>query len=438
MGHGLILISCCDHKVKGGLPEYSYEKSILPKLTEKTRSKVLHTRQTIFRLIKIGRTEDRLRAGGKRRDLTYNAELQDGPDLSANFLEESTLKGFYFPAYQRYDGRFFNAVGVSSFVKALSHDCHTLLVSGLYGLITLDEPIQAYNSYLADDVLPGRDEDSSESLSRQVKAKVGDLWGKGSTNLMNQSLIDFIGHHKQTHGHDIKFIIDLLSEYSYQMVFDWEYLHSRLTLIGLQAFHRAPLGISEPEFLPDLGRYYKHEIIEKSWCTKPQLELSSCPLYFQDLAGLSFSRDVQPDRYIEQKLINDISAILWSRLEPSTREELIQAETLFDLAAARYRGREDERADRNMHYFAALECELHNKIGKVPSKRDRYGNIKRKYGTIGEYHHQFNLDGEFCHLTTGRNKFVVNLREVKEIRNRAGHYQQDGRGGITWDELKNC
>jgi len=436
MGDILILISCCDHKRESDEEDsdYRYQDSILYNLPENTRDRVLQVRQQIFKLIIEGRTEDRLRAGGKRRSNPYNIDLKDGPDLSPHLYPNHTNNNKYLPAFQRYAGRFFKAAGLETVKKAIySEDtmCHTLLVSGMYGLISLTEPIQSYSSYLADDIIPHKIEDTSQLLSKHVKAKISDLWNLRDINLMNKSLIDYINYHNKNCDHKINLILDLLSEFSYQMVFEWNYLHGWLKGQGIKSLHRVPSGVPEPEFLPDLGRYYKFDLIEKTYSSSaPNFNDPINRPYFQDITELKFSLSVEPDKYAEKELLKKLTPKVARKLESLTLTELIQAENLYYLSQPRSSGNPEEKADRNMHYFAALECELQFIFGKIT----RSSGI-RSYGTIGEYYYHLSSGELRYRLPFGYDSLMTSLDKLKNIRNAAGHFRKRGKSGLTWREL---
>ena len=129
-------------------------------------------------------------------------------------------------------------------------------MSGLYGLITLEEPIQCYSCHLDDEI-----------LDLKEQKKVSDLWFE--EGLFNIVLQNFIESHDSRHAdgdnsHRIEFIVDLLSELSYQLAFDWNALSEWLKQREILRYHRVVHGVKEPEFLADLGRYYKNYIAGNS------------------------------------------------------------------------------------------------------------------------------------------------------------------------------
>ena len=327
MGKNLILISCCDHKDTGGIKIYNKRESIVNCFHDDTRELVLSTREKCFSLIKGGKTIDLLRKQGVRRENEYNKSLQLGQDLCLEsfnkYVDGQHTDSNYLPAYQRYAyGRFFGVVGSDTFEEAELNECHTLLISGLYGLITLQEPIQLYASYLADDVIPEKDGNDSDLPSKQVVSKIKDLWQKGNFNLMNKCLLEYIDHHnKKYKDHKIDYIIDLLSESYYQNIFLWDDIfYKHLNERGVKVLHRVVLGAREPEFLPDLGIFYKNYIITNN-CKSPGLneDFQRTVFNFTMADRITFRNRIEPDRYIEGKLVSILSEDIWKRLENSLK-----------------------------------------------------------------------------------------------------------------------
>jgi len=73
-------------------------------------------------------------------ELKMNQNLKEGPDFGG------TEKGEYLPAIMRYSGRYYNALSqkISFLYEILTTPHNFLILSGLYGLVTLSEPIQRY------------------------------------------------------------------------------------------------------------------------------------------------------------------------------------------------------------------------------------------------------------------------------------------------------
>jgi hypothetical protein len=248
-------------------------------------------------------------------------------------------------------------------------------------------------------------------------------------NYINESLLDYIDNHNALSGdHKIDNVIDLLSESFYQNIFKWEKLYNGLNKRKIRCMHRTIRDVREPEFLPDLGIYYRNYII-KNQCDPPKLNEVIKNSEFPRIKELTFKDHIEPDNYIKSKLIDNLTTHAWDNLERETQNELIQAETLFDLSYSHSMRKMDEPADRNMHYWAAVECELHKIYDKVRIKRDDRNLYK--YGNIGDYIRHFERGDlqKRCDL-----QILRNLRTINKIRPTAGHFLQNQRF-ISWGEL---
>ena len=79
------------------------------------------------------------------RDLDYNRRLAKGFEFGGRKNAD------YLPAVERYQGRFFQALGDAGRARCRSKD-NMLVISGLYGLLRTSEPIQLYSCPLFDEV----------------------------------------------------------------------------------------------------------------------------------------------------------------------------------------------------------------------------------------------------------------------------------------------
>jgi hypothetical protein len=119
----------------GGSLDYDPNSSVLA-----------HVSQDSAQALKLGRRAvqgllgDRsvTRQGKALADLPYNNDLRDGPDLGG-----TARGGIYLSAVQRYRGRFFERLGSEGKRRLLDGPHYVLILSGLYGLLSPTEPIQA-------------------------------------------------------------------------------------------------------------------------------------------------------------------------------------------------------------------------------------------------------------------------------------------------------
>lgn len=388
MSDHIILISCSNGKVRGGNGAYNVSNSITAMLAPDIQQQLLERRRRIAGLIMAGQVEDRLRGDGNRRDSRYNMELQLGPDMGVfgstecpagkqpdiTSVSGTTTSLQYLPAYQRYDGRFFAHAGVEAFEMAILEECHVLIVSGLYGLLLPEELIQAYNCHLDDDVL-NNPEDPARTAAGAANRDAGDrisgIWQQD--RFPDRLLQTFIQSHNRSNDHAIRYVMDLLSEISYQRLFNWGELYDWFKRNGISWFHRMVQGVREPAFLSDLGRFFRHEVVDAGFRVPKPGKVVRDYLHTIHQSGghLEFTKEIRPDPYTDNLLRKELGDFTWHHLERQTREDLIHGELFFQLYDARSSKQSDEVAPRIVHFFSALENELHpicqHKAGKSSS-----------------------------------------------------------------------
>jgi hypothetical protein len=422
MSKYLILISCSNGKNRGGDASYPVSDSLPSQLSHDLCNKFYKRRRVILDLIKAGNVEDRLRGDGNRRDSRYNSTLQIGLDTSEDESVTSSLE--YLPAYQRYDGRFYAHAGLDAFEKAYIEEYHVLIVSGLYGLLLLEEPIQAYNCHLDDDVVidseTGADPENTEADGVDSNFRISDIWKDG--DLVTSALKEYIQHHNNNckdEKHRIDCVIDLLSETSYQLIFNWEKLHEWFSEQKISWFHRVVTGVREPGFLADLGRYFKNEILSKGF-TEPSLkkiERDYLSTINEKGGSLRFTKEVQPDSFTENKVKTLLGDFVWNQLRKATRDELVHGELLYELYDAQLSTDDkDKKVPRIVNYFSAIENELYYICGK-----------KGAWGTFGTFVH------DICEGKSKQSNSAALCKQLKyllEIRNRMSH-----RGVVTKQEI---
>lgn len=251
----LVLISCSDKKKEGGSP-FDVGSDPVPWLKDpKLRNRLFTTRAEVFTLIKANRLLDAEKRQGNRGVDPRNANLAKGPDLGGDAL------GAYLPACIRYDGRFFRTVrGTSSENELISRwrgirpGYGVLIVSGLYGLVAPDDPIQEYTCHFADRVL-------GTETSLQL------LWRELLTEIIRCQFQD---------GNGV--LVDLLSEEAYQDAFDWAKIYG-----DTKCFHRAYKLKSGPETLINSARFFEEIFLgldDKELILEPDRYYSKA--YFDD------------------------------------------------------------------------------------------------------------------------------------------------------------
>lgn len=126
------------HQAEGGMRKYNEQDSILSRLPVNSRFRLLETRAKAFKWLKEDKTAKW--QGIRLSEHEYNKSLVRGRDFGGE--DTSAL---YYPALQRFEGRFFLKLGTEGKHAMFSSRHHILLLCGLYGLSALMEPVQRYN-----------------------------------------------------------------------------------------------------------------------------------------------------------------------------------------------------------------------------------------------------------------------------------------------------
>lgn len=219
----LILISCSHAKRQGGEPfgKTTAVRTILSEnLPPASKSRLVEMRKHVLSLLqgKNGRLYNSDQGGGYRDLREENSRLVLGPDFGA----ADPGGPLYLPAYKRYRGRFFTKVRRAPFEfwnSIGTLPIEVLVMSGLYGLLFWDEPIQEYDCHLADEV-----------KWRVFNGTLANYWKP----LMTEVLCGFINARKGARApiHDV---FDLLSDEIYQDALDWEQIRNQT---GVRIHHR--------------------------------------------------------------------------------------------------------------------------------------------------------------------------------------------------------
>ena len=182
----LFLTNCSLTKAVGGGAEYDKNEAITAALPDPLATRLLERRASVFQLVR--NATDFHWQGTPVSELEFNRELSSGRDVGGRH------SAAYLPALDRYEGRFFQALGPSGKAKLMESEHHTLFLSGLYGLLRPTEPIQLYSCPLA--------------------PQVAEQWRKG--DLLTDVLCEYI------HRFQIARIIDLTAIDAYRQLIDWE------------------------------------------------------------------------------------------------------------------------------------------------------------------------------------------------------------------------
>jgi len=173
---------------------------------------------------------------GKKRfvsELAMNQHLVDGPDFAGEEVER------YLPALQRYQGKFYvqGLGGAPEAEKALySSGHHFLILSGLYGMVSPDEPVQLYTCPV-------------EVESIEVQA----FWRRFDT--LTRILLDYLQKNSITR------VFDCTGRQIYRDMINWHYLKEKSGVTILHCHYAEAAG--DPA-LGDLGRMTREYLLAHS------------------------------------------------------------------------------------------------------------------------------------------------------------------------------
>ena len=182
----LFLTNCSLTKAVGGGAEYDESQAIASALPDPLSARFRERREDVFERVK--NATDFNWQGTPVSALEFNRELSRGKDLGGR------RSVAYLPALDRYQGRFFQALGEAGKRRLAESGHHALFLSGLYGLLRPTEPVQLY--------------------SCPLDPQVAELWRKDG--LLTDVLCEYIRRF------GIARIIDLTAIDVYRQLIDWE------------------------------------------------------------------------------------------------------------------------------------------------------------------------------------------------------------------------
>ncbi len=165
-------------------------------------------------------------------ELSMNKNLVDGPDFAG---EE---EGRYLPALQRYQGKFFlQGLGGSADAMRTVYGSghHFLILSGLYGLVSPDEPIQLYTCPV-----------EIESVEVQT------FWRRIES--LTRILLDYIQQN------NIKQVFDLTGRQIYRDLINWDNIRKK----GVSVLHCHFEEAEGDPALADLGKIAREFLFKQT------------------------------------------------------------------------------------------------------------------------------------------------------------------------------
>ena len=212
----LFVSACSLTKATGGTATFDPEATIsavAPRHAERLAAR----REEVRELVKNGETADW--QGVALKELDYNRELVKGTEFGGR------RDAAYLPALDRYEGRFFQALGDAGKARCRSNDS-LLMVSGLYGVLRTSEPVQLYSCPLL--------------------AEVAALWQRD--RLLTNIVREYVNHN------DVLRVFDLTAMEAYRRLIDWDHLAADGTDV-LHCFDSMAAGESA---LTSFGRFFRY------------------------------------------------------------------------------------------------------------------------------------------------------------------------------------
>lgn len=218
----VIILSCSAHKRSDGETLHPRRGGVSEIVANPVAAeRAIQTRVQIREKILRGQIDGTEFQEGNRLGRPQNQALIFGPDFGGKINEAR-----YLPAYWRYMGRTYTATREEwENFKRLDEDVcpSVLIISGLYGLIPIDEYIQNYDVHLTD-----------RELGTEPSSMVREHWVPSVTAIL-LSHLDWL----EASGWEIGRVIDLISERSYQLDIDWGSVYPRTQVLHRVFEHRA-------------------------------------------------------------------------------------------------------------------------------------------------------------------------------------------------------
>ncbi len=222
--HGpiLFLIPCSLTKSRGGASRHDESDAMTSCVGADSRSRLLERREEVRGLVK--RNRDLAWQGVPLADRNHG--LVKGPDFGGRRTAAC------LPALDRYQGRFFQALGEGG-RQALCERRHgALIVSGLYGLVRPMEGIQLYSCPLV--------------------AEVAETWGRDA--LLTDVLCEYVARF------GVLRIFDMLAIDAYRQLIDWQ----RIADSGTDVLHCFDAMAAGESALTSFGICLATDLIERT------------------------------------------------------------------------------------------------------------------------------------------------------------------------------
>ena len=210
----IVILSCSAHKRSDGETIHPRKGGVSEIIVDpEVAKRAIETRAETKDKIQKGLIDGTEFQEGNRAARPQNRDLVYGPDFGGKMNEP-----VYLPAFWRYMGRtYITSREEWEYFNKLGEDIKpsVLIISGLYGLIPVDEHIQNYDVHLTD-------RDQGSEPNRMVR----DYWNPVVTEVL-LSHFDWI----EAGGWQLGTVVDLISERSYQLDIDWDQVYPRTRVL---------------------------------------------------------------------------------------------------------------------------------------------------------------------------------------------------------------
>ncbi|TFG75468.1 MAG: peroxide stress protein YaaA [Thermodesulfobacteriales bacterium] len=225
----LIITICSFTKEAGGITYYNKVDSIINELSHYTADRLIERRNTILEHLWNGDFDTQGQTVSSHK---FNSELVKGPDFGV-----ASSLALYLPAIERYNGRFYKALGNEGKKKLVKSRHHILIQTGLYGIVKPLESIQLYSVPIEHDSL------------------VQKTWRKN--DLITEIIMEYVKRNQ------IEIIFDFTSRKDYRDVIDWRKIAASTQAKVFHCFSTLAAGADSLSFFGDFLNRYMLEASEE-------------------------------------------------------------------------------------------------------------------------------------------------------------------------------
>lgn len=361
----LYIIPCSNHKViQENANPYDSRTGPAGYLTQKAADNFIQSRGLALEYIQDGSFS---RTGLELRNLPYNRQLQNGPDFGGR------QAGQYLPACQRYIGRLYRELNSNAWQERRHR---VLILSGLYGLLTPEEPIQCYSLHADDSQL------------------IAQIWQGELTKV----LMEYI------QKYNLGTVVDLTAENAYRSLIDWDQLRAQTKV--LHALGEQNTG---PSLLESLGSFLRHKGFQADSSELHTILNHNCrylseyeTIYFVEDIAMASSMGLPVETADEQDILKD--AGVPAQEKPAELASLSNIETIFSY--------------RVLQQFAELPKNIKSKVPstltRLSKNPDHPGLRLEKISNANETFYRCRIDQKYrIHLNfSGSDPVKLTIRAI--------------------------